>query len=86
LQPLKKLKPAQIFSERPDIHTPLILMKLLGHADLKTTLPYVHLSKAHLAEAQKRTEEFRAAAKSGEAERKASIANRTAQESTRWQN
>ncbi len=44
----------------------LALMGLMGHADLKTTLRYVHLSKRHLSEAQKRIEEYRA-------EREASI-------------
>jgi site-specific recombinase XerD len=65
---------------------PLTLMKLMGHADLKTTLRYVHLSKEHLTEAQKRMEEFRAAAEIAEAERRASIADRATAENTRWQN
>ena len=47
---------------------PLTLMRLMGHADLKTTLRYVHLSKRHLAEAQKRIEEYRAAREIAEAE------------------
>jgi integrase len=38
---------------------PLTLMRLMGHADLKTTSRYVHLSKRHLAEAQKRIEQYR---------------------------
>jgi len=38
---------------------PLTLMRLMGHADLKTTARYVHLSKAHLADAQKRIERYR---------------------------
>lgn len=39
---------------------PLTLMRLMGHADLKTTARYVHLSKRHLAEAQARIERYRA--------------------------
>jgi len=65
---------------------PLTLMKLMGHADLKTTLRYVHLSKEHLAEAQKRMEEFRAAAEIAEAERKANIAARNTTENAQWKN
>ena len=34
--------------------------KLMGHADLSATERYVHLSKGHLEEAQKRMERFRA--------------------------
>ena len=33
--------------------------KLMGHADLKTTERYIHLSKAHLEDAQKKIERFR---------------------------
>jgi len=33
--------------------------KLMGHADLRTTERYVHLSKSHLKDAQKRIERFR---------------------------
>jgi integrase/recombinase XerD len=47
---------------------PLTLMRLMGHADLKTTARYVHLSKRHLAEAQKRIEEYRAVREIAEAE------------------
>ena len=47
---------------------PLTLMRLMGHADLKTTSRYVHLSKRHLADAQKRIEEYRAAREIAEAE------------------
>jgi site-specific recombinase XerD len=34
--------------------------KLMGHADLDTTQRYVHLSKGHLEDAQKKIERFRA--------------------------
>jgi integrase len=34
--------------------------KLMGHADLSTTERYVHLSKGHLEDAQKKMERFRA--------------------------
>jgi len=34
--------------------------KLMGHADLSTTERYVHLSKGHLEDAQKKIERFRA--------------------------
>ncbi len=33
--------------------------KLMGHADLRTTERYVHLSKAHLEDAQRKIERFR---------------------------
>jgi len=36
--------------------------KLMGHADLRTTERYVHLSKAHLEDAQKKIERFRTSA------------------------
>jgi integrase len=39
---------------------PLTLMRLMGHADLKTTMRYIHLSKRHLAEAQTKIERYRA--------------------------
>jgi integrase len=47
---------------------PLTLMRLMGHADLKTTARYVHLSKRHLAEAQMRIERYRAEREIAEAE------------------
>jgi len=34
--------------------------KLMGHADLSATQRYVHLSKGHLEDAQKKIERFRA--------------------------
>jgi site-specific recombinase XerD len=34
--------------------------KLMGHADLSATQRYVHLSKGHLEDAQKKMERFRA--------------------------
>ena len=33
--------------------------ELMGHADLRTTERYVHLSKAHLEDAQKKIERYR---------------------------
>jgi integrase len=48
---------------------PLTLMKTMGHADLKTTQRYVHLSKRHLFEAQVRVEQFRAEREIAEAEK-----------------
>lgn len=47
---------------------PLSLAKLLGHADLKTTSRYVHLSKRHLGEVQSRIERHRAEREIAEAE------------------
>ncbi len=47
---------------------PLTLMRLMGHADLKTTARYVHLSKRHLAEAQAKIERYRAECEIAEAE------------------
>ena len=38
---------------------PLTLQRIMGHASLQTTGLYVHLSARHLAEAQRRIEEFR---------------------------
>lgn len=48
----------------------LTLQRLMGHADLKTTSRYVHLSKRHLAEAQMRIERYRAEREIAEAEMK----------------
>jgi integrase len=47
---------------------PLTLMKLMGHADLKTTLRYVHLSKRHLGETQDKIEKYCAEREIAEAE------------------
>jgi integrase len=47
---------------------PLTLMKLMGHADLKTLNRYVHLSKRHLGEAQNKIERYRAEREIAEAE------------------
>ncbi len=52
---------------------PLTLMRLMGHADLKTTARYVHLSKRHLAEAQTRIERYRAEREIAEAEACANV-------------
>lgn len=52
----------------------LALMRLMGHADLKTTMRYVHLSKRHLAEAQERIERYRAEREIAEAEAQRSAA------------
>jgi integrase len=50
---------------------PLTLMRLMGHADLKTTLRYVHLSKQHLSDAQIKIERYRAEREIAEAEARA---------------
>jgi integrase/recombinase XerD len=46
----------------------MTLARPVGHADLKTTQRYVHLSKRHLAEAQRRIENFRAEREIAEAQ------------------
>jgi integrase len=48
---------------------PLTLAKLMGHADLKTTQRYVHLSKSHLEHAQAKIERFRVEQEIAEAEK-----------------
>ena len=47
---------------------PLTLARIMGHADLKTTQRYVHLSKRHLADAQTKIERFRIEREIAEAE------------------
>ncbi len=64
---------------------PLTLAKLMGHADLKTTQRYVHLSKQHLGEAQKRMEDFRAALEIADAEQRAVQGSGTTG-SAQWKN
>jgi len=49
-------------------------MRLMGHADLKTTLRYVHLSKRHLVEAQTKIERYRAEREIAEAEAHSGLA------------
>jgi integrase len=51
---------------------PLTLMRLMGHADLKTTLRYVHLSKRHLSDAQIKIERYRAEREFAEAQARGS--------------
>ncbi len=47
---------------------PLTLARVMGHADLKTTQRYVHLSKRHLMDAQGRIERYRIEREIAEAE------------------
>jgi integrase len=47
---------------------PLTLARIMGHADLKTTQRYVHLSKRHLVDAQAKIERFRVEREIAEAE------------------
>jgi integrase len=47
---------------------PLTLMKLMGHEELSTTERYVHLSKRHLADSQKKLETYRAVREIAEVE------------------
>jgi len=66
---------------------PLTLAKLMGHADLKTTQRYVHLSKQHLGEAQKRIEEFRATLEIADAEQSAASLSESRQTAAaQWKN
>jgi site-specific recombinase XerC len=50
-------------------------MKLMGHADLKTTDRYVHLSKRHLGEAQSKIEKHRAEREIAEVEEMQAMKN-----------
>jgi integrase len=65
---------------------PLTLAKLMGHADLKTTQRYVHLSKQHLGEAQKRMEDFRAVLEIADAEQRAAHRSGATTETGQWKN
>ena len=58
---------------------PLTLARIMGHADLKTTQRYVHLSKRHLVDAQAKIEQFRAEREIAEAERNSAALTHTAQ-------
>ena len=61
----------------------MTLAKLMGHADLKTTQRYVHLSKRDLEEAQARIELFRAQHEIAEAEQIAVATDQAARRSRR---